>query len=378
MAAPKPGRKPARKPARKRPSPPPPPPTIIPPAPPNGTPPPIPSPRPAGDLPPTLGSMEMREREWLWPGYLPVGVVTVVTGPQGVGKTALLGAAACESTAVSVLSGDGGTGCSRVLWYSAEDDPRSMLHPRLLAAGVRLERIHCPDYDVEGRLVRRTQLPVDAQSIGDLAHRCAASLVVFDPLTSFLGSGMSPNDPLQVRAVMDSLSTMAAAQNLCVLATLHPRKGRAGSPLEWVSGSASWTQAARQVILLDRHPDRPGEYLLSVIKRCSAKPARPWRYMLALETGSPVIRLLDQCDIDAQELSEMGDLGELEERGDALAWLAAQLAEERETGLLYRLWQGQGYGRALWWRARRKLGVQVTRRGTRTDQQTYLYIPPPS
>lgn len=332
--------------------------------------------RPPLPLPPTLGKLTARPRDWLWKGYLPRGVVTVVTGPQGVGKTALLALAAYRET-----WGDRGKGVCEadegaVLWFSTEDDPRHVLHPRLGAAGVSLERVHVPDYDADGRQVRHTQLPNDAQAVGDLAFRCGAGLVVFDPLTSFLAAGISPNDPIQVRCVMDALNTMAAANNLCVLCALHPRKGRGGSPLEWVSGSAAWTQAARQVLLLDRHPDRQAEIIIHVLKPCSSERAKPWRCELDREKGCPVLELIAECDANAQELSELGDLGELEERGEALAWLACELVEEQEGGALFRRWTSQGYGRSLWWRCRRKLGVKVTRKGTQREQLTYLYIPP--
>jgi RecA/RadA recombinase len=329
-------------------------------------------------LPPTLGQIQGGDRNWLWTGYIPRGVVTVVTGPQGIGKTAFLAHAAYLET-----WGDRGGGIMAapqhaVLWHSAEDDPRTMLHPRLGAAGVQLSMVHLPDYDGAGRLKRRTCIPTDTQAVGDLAFRCGAKLVVFDPLTSFLAPGVSPNDPLQVRIIMDALSIMAAEHDLAVLCALHPRKGRSGTPLEWVSGSAAWTQAARQVILLDRHPDRRGEYMLAVIKPCSSKPAPPWRYVLDMAKGSPRIDLLDECEFDPQELSELGDLGECEERTDALEWMKGELVEEKEVRAMYRRWTEQGYGRSLWWRCRRKLGVKVTRRGTQTDQQTYLYIPPPT
>jgi len=327
-------------------------------------------------LPPTLGVLRTSPRYWLWEGYLPRGVVTVLTGPQGIGKTAFLGFAAYRETWGDRGGGIGEADEGCCLWFSTEDDPRHVLHPRLGAVGVHLSRVYAPDYGVDGRQCRHTQLPADAQAVGDLAFRCAAGLVVFDPLTSFLGSGISPNDPLQVRAVMDSLSLIAAEHDLCILASLHPRKGRSGSPLEWISGSAAWTQAARQVLLLDRHPDRPGEIILHVLKPCSSVRAAPWRCQLNRDKGSPVFELLDECVADARELSELGDLGELEERSEALAWMAAELAEEQEGGQLFRRWQAQGYGRSLWWRCRRKLAVKVTRRGTQREQLTYLYIAP--
>jgi AAA domain len=325
-----------------------------------------------------LCDLERAELKSLWPGYLPCGVVTVVTGPQGSGKTALLGAAAAHLTGKEVFPSSPPIQGGSVLWYTVEDDPRSMLLPRLAAAGVRVERVHVPDYEPSGRMRRRSCLPIDAQAIGDLAFEVGASTVIFDPLSSFLAAGMSPNDPLQVRAVMESLAVMAAEHGLCVIGTLHPRKGRLGTPLEWVSGSAAWTQSARQVLLLDRHPDEHDQFLLSVLKRCTSSPCPSWQYELNMDTGYPVFGLTRQTTIRPEELAELGDLGELLERADALEWLRQELVEERETGALYRRWQGQGYGQRLWWRCRRKLGVKVRRVGSQREQTTFLYLPPSS
>jgi Mrp family chromosome partitioning ATPase len=329
---------------------------------------------PADDAPTSLGSLTRRERTWLWKGYVPKGVVTVVTGPQGAGKTSFLAALAREATADCELSGTGEGDESQVLWFSTEDDPRSMLLPRLAASGAETKSVLVPDYDGVGKQVRRTMIPTDSAKVAALANIVGASLIVFDPLTSFLAPGFSPNDSIQVRSVMDSLSLAAAEYDVACVVTLHPRKGKSGSPLDWVSGSAAWTQAARQVLLLDSHPDLPGQFLLSVVKRCSSAVCPSWRYRLAHSSGYPVFQLVEETDIDPRELSEQGDLGESLERSEALAWLKEQLVEEREQGELYRRWQQQGYGARLWWRARRKLGVVVTRKGTQREQLTFLQL----
>jgi len=343
----------------------------------NGHAPPPPPPQAEG-LPTRICDLRAKPRRWLWQGYVPRGAVTVVTGPQSAGKTAFLCWAAAQLTQKAPTARPQLEDRAGVLWYTTEDDPSTMLTPRLDAQGCDLAAIHVPDYEGEGRLRRRSCLPTDAQAIGDLAWRCSAGAVVFDPLTSFLATGFSPNDSLQVRAVLDSLAVMAGEHDLAVLVALHPRKGRSGDPLEWVSGSAAWTQAARQVLLLHGHPDRPETYFLSVLKRCSSEPAPTWTYRLPLVDGVPVFELCEQVNLDPRELAARGDLGEECERHDALEWLRAELAEDRDARVLYQLWTAQGFGRNLWWRCRKKLGVRVRREGQHPEQRTLLYLDRPA
>jgi len=320
--------------------------------------------------------MSQSDLEWLWTGYVPRSVVTVVSGPQSVGKTALLAELAASVTTgtafktgvVVPLRGD-------VLWYTVEDDPSTILAARLKGAGVLLGRVLMPDYDSFGSRIRTTTWPSSLGQVAALVGQVCPGLIVFDPLTSFLAGGFSPNDPVQVRVVMDALTRLAAATTAAVVVTLHTRKSRSGHPLEWIAGSAAWSQAARQVISLERHPSLPDHYLLSVLKRCSAQPAPPWLYRLPVEDGTPQFELVSETALDVRELAEVGSLTDEHEESIARGWLEAELSEERDQRIVYQRWQAAGFGRNLWWRVRRLLRVGYRRVGPPGEQSTFIFLP---
>lgn len=79
---------------------------------------------------------------WLWPGWLPLGKMTILAGAGGCGKTNL------SLALVAIITRGGffpdGMQCEnpgRVLIYSTEDDPADTLKPRLIANGANINRV---------------------------------------------------------------------------------------------------------------------------------------------------------------------------------------------------------------------------------------------
>src|SRR4051812_11304268 len=83
----------------------------------------------------TVADIQPAPVRWLWKGYVPLGKVTVLAGPQGLGKSLLAARLAAQ---VSQRVSD-------VLIASAEDDPTDTITPRLIAAGADCRRVHLMD-----------------------------------------------------------------------------------------------------------------------------------------------------------------------------------------------------------------------------------------
>ncbi len=106
----------------------------------------------------SAADVQARPVRWLWPGYIPMGKITVLAGAPGLGKSLLaIRLAAQVSNAAEALIA------------SAEDDPEDTVKPRLMAAEATFARVHLMDVrqvdDLAVRAPGIVQLPGDAAQI---------------------------------------------------------------------------------------------------------------------------------------------------------------------------------------------------------------------
>jgi putative DNA primase/helicase len=215
---------------------------------------------------------------------------------------------------------------SDVLYYVAEMSPATMLRPRLLAAGADLERVHFPGYDSSGRLLERLSLPSGIEQLRQRILRHRAKLVLIDPIQSVLDLGCSPMASEAVRPLLELLSIVAVESHCAIVGAAHYRKGRSGSPLDWVAGSAAWTQASRSVLALGDHPREPGARVICSAKPGLGQPPRSRHYSLELQSKDVVWSLGAPVNVTAEELGEARLAeGERDALADALRFLQSAL-----------------------------------------------------
>ncbi|MBS0263435.1 MAG: AAA family ATPase [Planctomycetes bacterium] len=176
--------------------------------------------------------------DWLWPGRIPLGQLTVIEGADGVGKSFValdLAARATRSEAwpqpLPVVATEQAEkspeqlaraqpGPGHVLLYSVQDDGWGN-NRRLLKLGVDPARLRhqgvCIDfgsYPANGR-VETLQFPADLLMLRqDLTDRPEVRCVVIDDLDEFC------EGPKQVTAALRELNDMAQEFNVAIIATL--------------------------------------------------------------------------------------------------------------------------------------------------------------
>ena len=80
---------------------------------------------------------------WLWSGFLPAGMLTILGGAPGCGKTTIALSLAATVTRGGVWpDGSRCTQAGDVLIWSGEDAPEDTLAPRLVAAGADMVSVH--------------------------------------------------------------------------------------------------------------------------------------------------------------------------------------------------------------------------------------------
>ena len=190
-----------------------------------------------------------------WKGRIVAADLNLLAGPPGVGKsTAALHLAACLTR--GALDGDFKGKPVDVIVASAEDNPAFAIAPRLLAAGANMARV----YDVRVKLQKDDTedgltLPDDVAELTAQVEAVDAALVIVDPITAHLASGVDSHKDASIRQALAPLSRMAHETGAAVLGIAHLNKAAGGDWVRRVGGSVGLGAAARNVLIAADDPD---------------------------------------------------------------------------------------------------------------------------
>ena len=141
--------------------------------------------------------IEPQPLEWLWPGRIPMGRLTLIAGEPGVGKSLVTLDLAARVTRGAPWPDDPDRPqrkAGHVLIVGPDDELRATVVPRLICAGARLERTFCASgvynkhpFPALGSK-RGFRLPDDIPSLRNtIVELAPVRLIVLDPLWAFLG-----------------------------------------------------------------------------------------------------------------------------------------------------------------------------------------------
>jgi hypothetical protein len=207
--------------------------------------------------------------EWLIPGKVPRGKLTLIVGAPGLGKSFLcLDLVARVSCSGLVPAGAGETiAGGQVVVVSAEDDLGDTVRPRLDAAGADVTRIHAlttiRHHDGRESPFDLSYLPQLETKIAELGD---VRLVVIDPITSYLGADIDDFRNTQVRAVLTPLADMAKRLDLAIVLVHHLNKSNGANAINRISGSLAYVAIARVAWLAIRDPEDFGRRLVLSVK----------------------------------------------------------------------------------------------------------------
>ena len=276
-----------------------------------------------------FSDIEQRNLDWLWPGRIPLGKLTVIAGDPGFGKSLLTIAIASTVTNEAKWPDCGEYApFGSVVLLSAEDDDGDTVKPRLIAAQADESKVHSLDSVVELPTGRRgfsldtdiDKLTMAIESVPD------CRLLVIDPISSFMGNVDSHN-VADVRGVLSGLSDLAQQRQFAVLYVTHLNKGK-GTPMSRVSGSGAYVAAARSAMLVGRDPLDPDRRILAMLKSNLSTESSGAAYRIRSNHDElPVIEWEPgPVDIAPEDLlgHDSGDIRR--ERDEAIQWLSAELS----------------------------------------------------
>lgn len=218
----------------------------------------------------SLSDIKPKPIQWLIPGLIPKGMITVLASDGGVGKTSLsLWLASLVSNQGEIFNGkpvDHG----RVLIWTGEDSAEYVLSPRLRALGAD------PDFvDIIGNQIQTSEgikvfdITTDISEVErSLKNRSTKEepykLLIIDPVMSVVRG--DSNQPNTVRQSLEPLRILAERQNVAVIGITHYSKGTSKSlPQDRVIGSQAFVALARMVLGLAKD-EETGNRRLVVLK----------------------------------------------------------------------------------------------------------------
>lgn len=324
---------------------------------------------------------------WLWPGRIARGKITMIAGHPGLGKSQLSVAIAAVVTAIGRWPVDG-TSCpiGNIAMLSAEDDVADTIRPRLEAAGADVDRVEVIDgvidaFDTDGGPISRSlNLKTDIAKLDALfASRPELAVLIVDPVTAYLGATDS-HVTADVRALLAPLSALAAKYSIAVILISHLNKaGVTADALMRVTGSLAFVAAARAAFIVAKDPDSSARRLFLPAKNNVAPDVGGLAFTVepfTLPSGIETSRILwerDPVTITADEAMAPaivdGDRTMTEDGADLLRDVL--LAGRVLARDIKRRAADAGVSDKALRNARQRLGIVVTREGFGADCRTY-------
>lgn len=249
-----------------------------------------------------VGSVPTRKVEWLWPGRIPIGKLTLLDGNPGLGKSLLtVDCAARISTGRAFYGSAAPTveGPGSVLIVTNEDDVGDTIRPRLEAHGGDIALV---------RHERDLSLPSDMGRLVDLAKHMRETdaplrLCILDPLPAVVDEDVDVNSAASIKRVLTPLAIFAAGFSLAVLIIRHFAKRGDGPAVTKGSGNIAIIGQARSGMLIAADPDDASARILSMTKTNLCRNPGSLRYRIADdEHGRSVVQWIGSSDVDAEEL----------------------------------------------------------------------------
>lgn len=210
--------------------------------------------------------IEAKELQWLWPPYLPAGMLSAIEGDPGVGKSWLTGALAAAITTGAALPGCAPSKKGHVFMMSGEDSLPYTMIPRLKSLGADLSRINFPPDDFAfgvGQL----------EKLAHFLHSVEMAVVFIDPIQHYMGGDIDINKANEVRTFLSSLNALASATGCAIVIVRHLRKASGGTKIYRGLGSIDFVAACRSSLQVSR--EQGAEYACIEHVKCNVGPLGP-------------------------------------------------------------------------------------------------------
>jgi putative DNA primase/helicase len=303
--------------------------------------------------------------EWLWPGRIARGKLTLIIGEPGEGKSYMTHDLAARATCGLAWPDGGVAPAGPVIILASEDGIADTVRPRVDRQGGDPQRIYVLRAVRTGGQEIPFTLEANLPALEQALTTTQAIELIIDPVSAYLGSKDSYKDA-EIRGVLSPLAALAERYRLAVVGVLHLTKAAQRRLLLRAQGSVAFVAQARTVLAVGQDPDTPGRRLLVPIKNNLGAMAPA----LAFHIGDDGLRWESiSVDVAAAErllaVDEPATRSERRERDDAAMFLRDLLrdgpvaSKQVESDA-----KGNGISQRTLWRAKAELGIVAERART--------------
>ena len=332
-----------------------------------------------GDLSMGFTSVEEKDISWLWPGRIPLGMITLIAGHPGIGKSFFTAWLAAQLSNGRTLPGEDTVKikpCS-TLFFSAEDDPGQTIKPRLAGNKAVMEKC----------ILFIDPMKFSLNSVGMLERELDKNkdirLVILDPLNAFLGTGTDYFKDPDVRRKLLPLKELAEKRMIAVIGVVHFNKKEDSEIITRIGGSMAFAGVARSILGIsydnrETAEDNQDIRLLSSVKMNLARKPDTLSFKI-----NPDLRIdVDPTPVlvDAETIFSRDARERKQKQGAADTWLLEYLRSNPESLSkdVVKAGEEEGFPRATLYRAKKRLDSQgltdATGTGFSTDKKSYWIL----
>lgn len=195
-----------------------------------------------------ISDVKKRPVNWLWEGRIPKGMMTLIAGHPGIGKSFFITwllAALSKGEALpdeKLWTQGEKTRPYSSLLIAAEDDPNCVIRPRLEGNKADLSKIEILNNPLDFSLDNLTDLEAILNS------RPGLCVVVIDPLNAFLGGKFDYFRDPDVRRRLGPLVDIAKKRDLAIIGIAHFNKREDSELITRIGGSMAFPGVARSTL----------------------------------------------------------------------------------------------------------------------------------
>jgi hypothetical protein len=222
-------------------------------------------------------------------------MLTMIVGNPCVGKSSIVAALIAFATGAQSLDERILRPREHVVFLPGhEEDLQVMTLPRLKRHGADLYRVTIVDQPGLA-LVR------DKERLAELVKLWKASLLIGDPIDSYVDADMKESDAQAIRRLLEAAAWIGQQTGAAVVFTRHPGKDRDNI----MPGSRMWRAVPRSILQLTTDGNVPPQFVLSHYKDSLGTDSQPRRYrLLGCGLEPPRFALGEELDTSAEELAK--------------------------------------------------------------------------